>query len=136
MKLFLDTNVVVDLCAGRQPYYADAAKIMELAARHEISLIVSSLTIVNVAYVLRKAVGIDEMYAKLEAFLKYVDVSPIDESAVKSAISINRKDFEDAVQYYSASSYDADLIITRDKSGFSGFPIEACSPTEFIGRCY
>lgn len=135
MKLFLDTNVVVDLCAGRQPYYADASKIMELAARHEVSLVVSSLTFVNVAYVLRKVVGIDEIYTRLGSLLKYVYLSPIDESVVKSAISANRKDFEDAVQYYSASSCDADLIITRDKSGFLGFPIEACSPSEFIGRC-
>lgn len=136
MKLFLDTNVVVDLCAGRQPYYEDASKIMELAARHEVSLVVSSLTFVNVAYVLRKVVGIDEMYTKFATLFKYVHLSPVDESVVKYAISANRKDFEDAVQYYSASYCDADLIITRDKTGFLGFPIEACSPREFIGRCF
>lgn len=54
MKIFLDTNVMVDFCAEREPFYSNAATIIEMGHNGNVSLIVSSLTLVNIAYVLRK----------------------------------------------------------------------------------
>lgn len=49
MKLFLDTNVVIDFCVERVPFYESVAGIIELASRSEVALVASSLTVVNTA---------------------------------------------------------------------------------------
>ena len=43
-KLFLDTNIVVDLLGEREPYYESAAKIATLADKGNVQIIVSALT--------------------------------------------------------------------------------------------
>lgn len=67
--------------------------------------------------------------------MKLIAVSPVDDDVVRMAVLSGRKDFEDSIQYYSALKSESDLIVTRDKSGFSGLSIEALTADEFLQRC-
>ena len=42
-------------------------------------------------------------------------------------------DFEDTLQIAAAQSWGADVIVTRDKTGFANSPIKVLSPDEFLG---
>ena len=53
-KLFIDTNILLDLLAKRTPYYKEAAALFSLANKDRILLSISSLSIVNIHYILRK----------------------------------------------------------------------------------
>jgi predicted nucleic acid-binding protein len=53
-KLFLDTNVVVDLLGEREPFYESVAKIATLADKGVIHLVVSALTYSTVYYLLSR----------------------------------------------------------------------------------
>lgn len=44
-KLFIDTNIVLDLLAKREPFFEDAAKLFSLADKKKVKLLVSSLWI-------------------------------------------------------------------------------------------
>ena len=134
MKLFLDTNVIVDFLGERHPFYQDAASILELLREKMVSLSVSALTLVNSAYVLRKAYSEDVMVAKIKWLCDTFDITPIDKEIVANAIQHRGKDFEDTVQYYSALSYHPDVILTRDKKGFSDLNIPVMTPAEFLER--
>lgn len=57
MKLFLDTNVVIDVIAGREPFLADSQAVLNLCERGKAEGFVSALTFCTVAYVLRKNVA-------------------------------------------------------------------------------
>ncbi|MBO4985590.1 MAG: PIN domain-containing protein [Bacteroides sp.] len=135
MKLFLDTNVVVDFCARREPFFQDAATIIDMGYRKEVELIISALTFVNVAYVLRKVMSQEMVLTKLFSLMEICQVSPIDGEALKAAARSGSKDFEDAVQYFSAINRYADIIITRDASGFKEFNIPVQSPSVFLANC-
>jgi predicted nucleic acid-binding protein len=52
-KLFIDTNIILDLLAKRKDY-ASAAKLFTLADKGEVELFVSSLTFANTNYILTK----------------------------------------------------------------------------------
>ena len=106
-----------------------------MARRSEVALVASSLTVVNTAYVLRKVLGWEAVYPKLLQLMKLIAVSPVDDDVVRMAVLSGRKDFEDSIQYYSALKSESDLIVTRDKSGFSGLSIEALTADEFLQRC-
>lgn len=132
MKVFLDTNVIMDFCAKRVPFFEDASLIIDMGYRKEITLIVSSLTFINVAYILRKVYEQELVMKKLEELVKICTVSSIDENIILNGIQMHAKDFEDSVQYLSASKCDAEVIVTRDAKGFEGFSIQAITPTAFL----
>lgn len=135
MRLFIDTNVVVDFLGKRDPFFNDAAILFEMGKLGKIDIVVSSLTIVNCAYILKKQFSNEIVLDKIDDFCQILRISPIDKSVIVDAISLRPSDFEDAVQFVSAKSFNIDLIITRDTKGFSAMEIPVMTPTEFISAC-
>lgn len=135
MRIFLDTNVLVDFCAEREPFYADAAAIIDMGYSKEAKLIASSLTLVNIAYVMRKVKPHSLVMQKIDQLVNLCVISSIDRQTIVSAIAAQPTDFEDAVQYHSALQAKADLIISRDTKGFAEFDLSVMTPAEFMARC-
>ena len=135
MNVFLDTNVLVDFCAEREPFYEDAAAIIEMGYNKRTNIIASSLTFVNIAYVLRKVKSRELVKQKLGQLMGICVVSPIDRQVITQALSSRTKDFEDAVQYFSAMQAEADLIVTRDTKGFEEASLPVMTPAEFLAHC-
>lgn len=135
MRVFVDTNVVVDFLGKREPFFNDAAMLVEMGKLGKIDMIVSSLTIVSCAYILRKQFSNEIMLGKIENFCQILKISPIDKSVILKAISLRLPDFEDTVQYLSALFYKPDVIVTRDKKGFINTDMIVMTPAEFIAEC-
>ena len=135
MKIFLDTNVVVDYLAKRAEYYDDAALLFELINRDLVKAYVSSLTVINCAYVMRKFYSKEMVLGKISDILQKISITAIDEECIKSAINSRPYDFEDRVQYQSACEISPDMIITRDKKLFKDIDIQVMTPHDFIFNC-
>lgn len=54
MKVFLDTNILIDFISGRKPFVDEALVLFQLADDKEIELMVSDLTIINIVPILRR----------------------------------------------------------------------------------
>ena len=134
MNVFLDTNVVIDFMGEREGFFDDAAAIFAMIEDRIITASVSALSIVNCAYILKKAFCSDMMLDKVEALCQMLNVVPIDRSQLLNAIQLRPYDYEDAVQYLSALPYHPDVIITRDKRGFNDFDILVMTPAEFVSK--
>ena len=134
MNVFLDTNVVIDFMGEREGFFDDAAAIFAMVEEERIHASVSALTVVNCAYILKKAFNADIMLEKIDALCQLLDVMPITKQQLKEAVRLKPYDFEDAVQYLSALPYRPDVIITRDKKGFSDFDILVMTPAEFVNK--
>ena len=132
MKLFLDTNVVMDFMAYRTPFVFDALRIFQLGSGSMHQLFASDLTFANVAYLLRKSMTLDERYSKLSILRTYLRVAGMGEEAVDEALRLHHKDFEDALQYFAARQIEADCIITRNKKDFIISDIPVWTPDEFL----
>ena len=57
---------------------------------------------------------------------------PIDPADIKANLGADHPDFEDSLQIAVALSWGADVIVTRDKTGFVNSPIKVLSPAEFL----
>ena len=134
MNVFIDTNVVIDFMGEREGFFDDAAAIFAMIEDRKITASASALTIVNCAYILKKAFSSDIMLEKVEALCQMLNVTPIDRSQLINAVQLKPYDYEDAVQYLSALPYRPDVIITRDKLGFNDFDILVMTPAEFVNR--
>lgn len=134
MKIFLDTNIILDVLTKREPHYEMSAKVFELCRRQYVEGIVSSLSFPTMAYVLRKEMDLERIFHSFEMLTKFFKISIVDKKVVTEAIASKRPDIEDSMQYFSALTSNADCIISRDKTGFKGLDLEVFSPTEFMGK--
>lgn len=132
MKVFIDTNILLDVLARREPFFADAARIWTMAEQGSLQAYVSAFSFNNIYYVVRKAEG----WAAADKALRllrdvFVPVAP-DRQILDQALDSGLKDFEDAVQYYSASRVRAAYLLTRNPDDFPAAPLPVLSPREFL----
>jgi predicted nucleic acid-binding protein len=132
-KVFVDTNVLIDLLAKRQPFYDEAAKLFTLAEIKKIELSVSSLTIANTAYILLRELNALESKQIIRKLRIIVRVIPVDEKVVDMALNDNSfTDFEDAIEYFSALDSSQDVIITRNLRDFKQSRIPVMTAEQFL----
>lgn len=137
MKVFLDTNVIIDFCSARENFFHAAALLFQLSAEGEFQLLASATTFVNSFYILRKVYGREELYSRMKAIADRCVISPVDRNIIDKGLLSIAPDFEDAVQYYSAKSMQADIIVTRNKKHFvMARPGEVMTPDEFLDYYY
>lgn len=134
MRVFIDTNVIVDVIAKREPFFADSQAVLALCATGEIEGVVSDLTFCNVAYVLRKALGNAQLRNGLRVLKEHLTIVSVGEGAITAAIGNESADFEDAVQLETARMNQVDLIVTRNVRHFNNSSIRVCTPSELLAE--
>jgi len=131
-KLFLDTNVVLDLLGERVPFYTSAAKIATLADKEKIRLVTSALTFATVNYILSKYEGQQKAKEKLRKFKVLTRICSLDETIIEKGLNSNFSDYEDALQYFSALKSECNMLITRNGKDFKLSEIPVFTPDEFL----
>ena len=130
-RLFLDTNIVIDLLETREPFCYDAARLFALAYYGRVCLLVSPMTYATASFLLRKhgAQGVRVLLSNLRRLTR---VSTADESNVDDALASQFDDFEDALQYYSALLAQAEAIITRNGKDFTNSTLPVMTAKEYL----
>ena len=131
-KLFINTNVLIDLIDKRIPFYNDVEVISALAEKKQLTLAASSISFVNSFYVLSKKLKNKLVISSLMRYRLIWEVSNINEIIKDKSLISNFNDFEDAVQHYSALHHKCDILITRNKKNFKNLEIPVMTPTEFL----
>jgi predicted nucleic acid-binding protein len=119
-KILLDTNIIIDLLAKREPFHQDAKILFYLADKKKVSLFTSALSIANINYVLQKGRPPKEVKEILRKLNLLVAIVNLDAKVIALALNDNSfKDFEDGLQYYSALENDLDIIVTRNLKDYT-----------------
>lgn len=132
MRLFVDTNVMLDLLGERVPFYDSIAKIATLADNGEVSLIVSALSYSTVFYVLSKYESKDNVREKLRKFNIISEVAAVDEIVIEKGLNSAFTDFEDSLQYFCALKAECDVLLTRNPKDFKDSSIPVLSADEYL----
>lgn len=132
-KVFVDTNILVDLIADRRPFSKFAIQIFSKAEEGKIKLYTSSHSIATTHYLLKKYIDEKELRDVLLNILVYLTIVAIDQDVIKKGLRSKHKDFEDAIQIISAYSIEKlDCIMTRNIKDFKGSEILVLTPDELI----
>lgn len=131
---FVDTDIVLDLLARREPFYDAAARLFSLAETGTISLSVSSLTFANLFYILRKQVSARHAHEVLASFKQLVTVLPVDDAVIEQALKAGFTDFEDAIQYFSALSAGCAALLTRNGRHYRKAAISISTAEAYCAR--
>lgn len=131
-RLFLDTNVILDLLGERVPFFDSIAKVATLADQKKLTLIVSPLSFTTIDYVLNKYETSSSVFNKLRKFKIICEVCQVNEETIDKALNSSFKDFEDAVQYFSALQSNCSIIITRNGKDFKYATIPIMTADEYL----
>ncbi|WP_010253285.1 type II toxin-antitoxin system VapC family toxin [Treponema primitia] len=133
MAILIDTNVVIDFLAKREPFFNNAAIIMQKCSDNELAGYIAAHTVPTVFYILRKQFSVSERRNRLSRLCGFIDVAGNDKQQVIKAIENERfDDLEDCLQMECAKAVDADYIVTRNTDDFKDSPIPAILPEDFL----
>ena len=131
-RIFLDTNVILDLLGERVPFFDSIAKVATLADQKKLTLIVSPLSFTTINYVLNKYETSKSVLNKLRKFKIICEVCEVNEETIDKALNSSFKDFEDAVQYFCALQSNCSIIITRNGKDFKHSTIPIMTAEEYL----
>lgn len=132
-KLFVDTNVVIDLLSRREPFYEETAELFSLADRQQVELSVSSLTIANTSDTLLRQMDSNKAKSVLRKLRLILKILPLDDKIIGLALNDETfSDFEDGLQYFTATEAEQELIITRNLKDFKKSQLPAMTAKQFI----
>ena len=131
-RVFIDTNIILDLLGERDPFYEASAKLASLADKGIVALIVSPISFATVNYFLSKFESPKIAKEKLRKFKVLCEVSTIDEEIIEKGLSSNFKDFEDSLQYFSALDSECEIIITSNAKDFQKSSLPVMTAAQFL----
>jgi len=131
-RLFLDTNVILDLLGERSPFFDSIAKITTLADQRKLILVASPLSFTTVEYVLTKFESSESVLNKLRKFKIICKIGEVNEETIEKGLNSNFKDFEDAVQYFTAIKANTAIIITRNGKDYKNSTIPVMTAEEYL----
>jgi predicted nucleic acid-binding protein len=132
--IFMDTNVVIDLLADRQPFSMDAAKLFNLAVEAKATIYISAVSYNNIYYILRQSLSGKAAVKLLEELAGITEITDVTSAVIRQSLRSDFKDYEDAIQYYCALSIPKiDFIVTRNTKDFKKSALPVLSPVEAVG---
>jgi len=133
MRVLIDTNVLLDYLAKREPFLESATIIFDACADGKVDGCIAAHSFSNIFYILRSVFSVAERRNLLLNLCRLFSVEGIDQSTIESAIQNESfDDFEDALQEECANSFGAEYIITRNPSDFKQSSVPPISPGDFI----
>ena len=137
MRVFHDTNILLDIIEGRQKFLLASSNVFDLGIQGQIQMFATPLTFANCVYTARKNVGYEQAVKGLKSLKNYIQTAAMDDTQVTDALNSDMPDFEDMLQYEAALGARCDVIGTRDKKRHfpvSGLPI--LSPEVFLNTYF
>ena len=133
-KIFLDSDVLLDLLLDREPFMDDIADIIEASILSKTKLCISPISITNINYIIAKLENQRKADIQTKKILKIVDIENVGQKVIDKAANSNFKDFEDSVQNYCAEESGHEIIITRNTKDYKESNLSIMTPREYLAK--
>jgi predicted nucleic acid-binding protein len=132
-KVLIDTDVLLDFFFDREPFAEYATEILSLCEENKLSGFTTPVIISNVYYLLRKTAKHDIIVEKIKQLLSIIDIIKMDRNVVINALNSEFKDFEDALQNFSAiENGEIQIILTRNIKDFKKSELAILTPETYL----
>ena len=131
-KVFIDSDIILDVATGRMPFVDNSRNVLAFIENGKALGYISSNSVTNIYYILRKIGTSKKAKVFIEEILKYLSVLPVTHLAIVGALRSEFSDFEDAVQDQCACSNQCECIVTRNGQDYKKSTLEVYTPEEFL----
>ena len=134
MRVFLDTNILLDVLMNRPDFVADSEAVILRCEALGAGMFVAWHGLATAYYLLKRGRTETEAMGEVDRILAWARVASAGDAEARQARSLGFTDFEDAMQAASAEACGAHWLITRDAADFAASPVSAISPADFLAR--
>lgn len=133
INILIDSNIILDVVQEREPFTSNAKNILSQCITRRINGFVTTHSLCDIFYILRKDKTLAERLSLIGTLCKYVTVLSERQSDFEDiANNPETRDLEDSLQMVCAENYALDYIVTRNTKDFSASKIPAIEPDTFI----
>jgi predicted nucleic acid-binding protein len=130
----VDTNVVLDLLLGREPWASQAKPMWTARDAGQVETYLPASVLTDIFYICRKQIGADPAKLAVEECLQRFVILPVDRTLLEAALQQVGPDFEDNVQIACAQAAGVRLIVTRNVADFAHGSIPAVEPPDVLSH--
>ncbi|MCB0820542.1 MAG: PIN domain-containing protein [Bacteroidetes bacterium] len=132
-KILIDTDIILDFFFDRKPFSEDATKLLVLCEKKMVAGFVTPVIVSNVYYLLRKTAKHEKVIEKLKMLINIIDIATTNKTTILEALNSEFKDFEDAIQNFSAQ-YDKEIkvIVTRNVKDYKESRLSVMTPETYL----
>jgi predicted nucleic acid-binding protein len=131
-KLFIDTDIILDIVLKRDPFFSDSQKVLSLIERNYFSGFTSSLVITNCYNIVNTNTDEKTALKTISKLRSILNVLPFTDKETGESLNSTIKDFEDGIQYFIALNNGINSLITRNISDYKDLDINVLTPTDFL----
>ncbi len=136
-NILIDSDVILDFFFDREPFSENAAQVFSLCESNQIKGFVTPVICSNTYYLLRQTARHEKVIEKLSQLMTIMDVLLMDRDIVMQALISGFKDFEDALQHFTAiKSGFIDIILTRNVKDYTKSDIGVLTPESYLKSIY
>ena len=134
MRIFIDTNILIDLLIKRNPSYSSVARIFDTVLKRKDAIVISNLSIINAHYVVKKIAGVEEsaLRTALHNICTSCEIAPLTVGVTVKSLVSSFMDFEDGVQYFSALANNCNIIVTNNLKDFKLSSLPVMNANDFL----
>lgn len=133
-KVFLDTNILLDVFLARKPYVKTAQEVWTLCERKKILGAISAISVNNIFFIIKKLSTVEKAYSSVEVLLDFFKIVQVSRRSLLKAYHQMFSDFEDAIQYQAALEFGAQVLLTRNPVDFKKSEIPIMDLASFLTR--
>ncbi|PXA05442.1 hypothetical protein DDZ13_00815 [Coraliomargarita sinensis] len=131
MRLVFDTNVLLDIALGRQPFAASSLEAYEKVRASGDLPLVAPHSLATFYYIVAQAYDRVRANKAIKDLLTTCEVTAFNDDSALRSCEFGLADFEDAMVVSAAVLSEADLILTRNEADFANSPIPVQSPDAY-----
>jgi predicted nucleic acid-binding protein len=131
-RVLFDTNILLDVILARAPHLAASAAALDLVGQGKVEGYVAGHAVTTIAYLVQREKGAAQARRALLHLLSRIKVAPITDASVRTALSMDLSDLEDAVCVASAQEAGCAVIVTRNPQHFRKADPPAMLPEVFL----
>ena len=131
-RIFVDTNILLDVLLEREGFYNDALRIWANAESGRVEAYVAAISVNNVHYVMRRLKSETTAMIAVRIILRIFKVVPVDADILSRASDFHDKDYEDDIQQQCALKARCAQIFTRNPNHYDSSIIAVLPPSAFM----
>lgn len=132
-SILIDTDVILDFFFDRKPFSDEATQILSLCENQKIKGFITPIMISNIYYILRKTTKHEKVIEGIKSLLNILDIALVSKESIIEALNSDFKDFEDALQNFSAKNQkEIGIIITRNVKDYKTSNLAIMTPENFL----
>ena len=132
--MIVDTNVVLDVLLGREPFAKAAVEVFCLIEESRADAFLCATTITTIDYLLIQSLPPTKARDALRKLISLFEIATVNRPVIERALGSKIHDFEDAVLAEAGQMAGADSIVTRNTKDFAGSSLKVFDPNEFLAQ--